>query len=98
MQAWELQIMLAEVEEGRWFMRRHPQVGGRRDDLITTYAGIPCIRVEVQLLYKARGCRPKDACDFQACLPRLSADARRWLRDRLLLLYPSGHAWLEELD
>jgi len=59
--------------------------------------GIPCIRIDVQLLYKARGCRPKDTRDFQACLPHLPADARRWLRDNLLLLYPAGHAWLKDL-
>ena len=96
--AWELQIMLAEVEVGQWFMRGNPQVRGHRDDLITTYAGIPCVRVEVQLLYKARRNRPKDMCDFQACVPRLAPDAKRWLRDQLRLLYPTGHAWLEDLD
>lgn len=95
--AWELQLMLAEVDGDQWFMRRDPRVRGRRDDLIVTYNGLPCIRIDVQLLYKARGCRPKDTRDFQACLPHLPADARRWLGDNLLLLYPAGHAWLAEL-
>jgi hypothetical protein len=98
MQAWELQVMLTEVDGDYWFMRRQPQIRGRRDDPIVSYHDIPCIRVEVQLLYKARRCRPKDTLDFQGCLPHLSADARRWLRDQLRLLSPEGHAWLEDLQ
>ena len=65
--------------------------------LIVLYGGVPCIQVEVQLLYKARSSRPKDRCDFEACLPHLSGAAKLWLRDHLLLLYPAGHAWLEDL-
>jgi len=97
-QAWELQIMLAEVDGDHWFMRRNPQIRAHRDDLIVMYHGVPCIRIDVQLLYKARSCRPKDTHDFHACLPHLPADARRWLRDNLLLLYPTGHAWLKDLS
>ncbi len=59
-QAWQLQIMLTEVDRDQWFMRGNPQIRGRRDDLIVRYNGIPCIRIDVQLLYKARSCRPKD--------------------------------------
>ena len=82
--------MLAEVDGDEWFMRGNPQVRGRRDDLIVKYNDIPCIRIDVQLLYKARSNRPKDTCDFQACLPHLSTDAKRWLRQNLLQLYPTG--------
>jgi hypothetical protein len=96
-QAWELQIMLAEVDGDYWFMRRNPQIRGRRDNLVVVYGGVPCVRVEVQLLFKARSCRPKDVLDFNACLPRLPADARQWLRANLLLLNPAGHTWLKDL-
>ncbi len=96
-QAWQLQIMLAEVDGDHWFMRRNPEIRGRRDNLIVRYGGIPCIRIDVQLLFKARSCRPKDSADFEACMPHLSADAKRWLRQNLLQLYPTGHPWLEDL-
>ena len=95
--AWELQIMLAETDGDHWFMRRSPQVRGHRDGLVVAYGGVPCIRVEVQLLYKARSCRAKDICDFHACVPHLPADSRQWLKDNLLLLYPAGHPWLKDL-
>ena len=96
-QNWELQIMLAEADGDHWFMRRSPQICGHRDDLVVAYGGVPCVRVEVQLLYKARSCRAEDTCDFHACVPQLPADSRQWLKDNLLLLYPTGHPWLKDL-
>jgi hypothetical protein len=96
-QAWQLQLMLAEVEGDEWFSRRNSLIRGRRDELIQRYNDIPCVRVEVQLMYKAKGLRPKDELDFQACLPKLSNEAKLWLKDSLLLLYPEGHPWLKSL-
>jgi hypothetical protein len=96
-QAWELQVMLAEVDGADWFMRSQPDIRGRRDQLIAEYKGFPCLRVEVQLLYKARRPRPKDTLDFRACLPQLTAGARQWLGERSLLISPAGHPWLEDL-
>jgi hypothetical protein len=95
--AWQLQIMLAEVEGDEWFSRRSPMIRGQRMGLMTVYGGIPCIRVEIQLMYKAKNPRPKDEQDFLACLPRMSAEARDWLREKLMLLYPQGHDWLDFL-
>ena len=95
--AWELQLMLIEVEGNLWVFRRDARIRGRRDVLLTSYGGIPCLRVEVQLLYKAHSKRPKDTRDLEACLPHLSADAKRWLRTNLLVLYGADHPWLDEL-
>jgi hypothetical protein len=78
-QAWQLQIMLAEADRDEWFSRRHPMIRGQRNELIVDYQHIPCVRIEVQLLYKAKGNREKDWIDFQACLPLLNADAKQWL-------------------
>ncbi len=91
--AWQLQLMLIEVEGDEWFSRRDAAIRGHRDDLIVACNGIPCIRIEVQLLYKAKHCRPKDELDFQACLPLLSTEAKRWLKASLHRLHPEGHAW-----
>jgi hypothetical protein len=97
-EAWQLQIMLAEVKGDEWFNRRNPLVRGQREDLITLYDNLPCIRAEIQLMYKSKGLRPKDEQDFQACLPKMSAAAKDWLKDKLALLYPDGHPWLEALS
>jgi hypothetical protein len=94
---WQLQIMLAEAEGNEWFSRRNPLVRGRREELFVDYHGIPCIKVEVQLLYKARDIRPKDLLDFQACLPLMSTTAKEWLSHQLRLSFPEGHSWLGSL-
>lgn len=92
--AWQIQIMLTEVDGADWYSRRSKLVRGRRSDLMTTYDGVPCIRPEIQLLYKARDRRPKDEQDLHACLPRLNTEAKDWLRELLELIYPEGHPWL----
>lgn len=96
--AWQLQLMLVEVEEDEWWSRRDATIRGRRDDLIVVYNGMPCVRIEVQLLYKAKNLLPKDEWEFQACLPLLSADAKRWLKASLHRLYPKGHPWIHALS
>lgn len=96
-EAWELQIMLVDIAGGDWVSRRSAQIRGARDTLLVAYNGIPCVRIEVQLLYKARGARPKDQIDFMACLPRLDSAAKQWLTDALCVLYPDSHPWLAAL-
>lgn len=96
-QAWQLQIMLAETDGDQWVSRRHPLIRGRRNDLIVDYRHVPCVRIEIQLLYKAKGDRPKDRLDFHACLPLLTPDAKQWLNQALRLAHPAGHAWLDFL-
>ncbi|MEP7187668.1 MAG: hypothetical protein ABI901_00595, partial [Roseiflexaceae bacterium] len=86
-QAWQLQMMLVETDGADWVSRRHPMIRGSRTDLIVDYHQIPCIRIEVQLLYKAKGNREKDRQDFHACLPKLSAEAKAWLIQALRLAH-----------
>ena len=96
-QHWEMQLMLAESEHDRWFARFDEGIGGPRNDLFTTYNGISCIRIEVQLLYKCRRPRPKDEADFAACLPLLSDNQCQWLATHIRHLFPDGHPWLDKL-
>ncbi len=95
--AWQLQLMLLETVGDEWFSRRDQRVRGRRSDLIVRYGGLPCLRVEVQLFYKAKQPRPKDEQDFEACLPLLDSGARAWLRDQISLAYSAQHPWLSQL-
>jgi hypothetical protein len=92
--AWQLQIMLIDTDGDAWVSRRHPLIRGPRPDLLVPYHDIPCVRIEVQLLYKVKGNRPKDQLDFQASLPLLTGEARAWLRRALELAHPEGHPWL----
>ena len=94
---WELQIMIMEVDGNEWFNRRNPAIRGARHKLITTYQNVPCIRAEIQLMYKSLHQRPKDVKDFRACLPLLDIEAKTWLKKSLFQLYPDGHEWLQFL-
>ena len=94
---WQMQLMLAEVEGDERFSRRNPLIRGSREDLMTEYNGLPCIRIEVQLMYKAKNPRLKDEQDFQACLPCMDEQSKQWLKNSLRLLHPEGLAWLEAL-
>ncbi len=96
-QAWQLQIMLTETEGDKWFSRRSRLIEGQRNDLIVIYGGIPSVRIEVQLFYKAKHRLPKDDLDFEACLPLLSFESRQWLVSALEVSYPEGHPWKQAL-
>ena len=91
--AWQLQIMLLESAGEEWVSGHNPLVRERRSELLAEYGQVPCLRIEVQLLYKARSDREKDRRDFAACLPLLSLAARNWLAGALAILYPEGHSW-----
>ena len=94
---WQLQLMLTESDGEQWFYRQDRDICGRRDDLIVNYNGLPCVRIEVQLFYKARGRRNKDELDFRACLPLLEPSAVQWLRQSIQHFFPDGHPWLAML-
>lgn len=96
--AWELQVMIQEAEGDAWYFRRDDRVQGRLGDLATTVDGVPCLRMDLQLLFKARSPRPKDEQDFQQLLPHLSADQRRTLVEWMRLTCANGHHWIAALE
>jgi hypothetical protein len=60
--------------------------------------GVPCLRMDLQLLYKSRGVRLKDDEDFLRLLPVLPLEQRQTLLEWLRLTYPNGHQWVEALE
>jgi hypothetical protein len=96
-QPWTVQLMIADTHGDQWLFRRLPAIsrpvatiGG------TTPAGIPYLAPEIQLLYKAKGLRPKDEADFLHTVPALRRERRNWLRDALTQVHPH-HPWLDQL-
>ncbi|MEU9314448.1 amino acid transporter [Streptomyces sp. NPDC048295] len=95
---WRVQLMLDDAEGGDWLFRRDPRIRlpvGRLGRL--SGDGVPYLRPEVQLLYKARSPRPKDERDFARVLPVLTADQRAWLTETLTLAEGAGHPWAARL-
>jgi hypothetical protein len=81
-----------------WICRRNETIRMPYADLIEwSPEGIPYGRPEVVLLFKAKhAAEAKNQLDFDATVPKLDAERRRWLAEALELVHP-GHAWLEAL-
>jgi hypothetical protein len=96
-QPWAFQLMVADTRDEWWLFRRMPAItraietiGGFTED------GIPFLAPEIQLLYKAKGLRPKDEADFSHTLPTFSQKQRAWLEEALSQVHLT-HPWLERL-
>lgn len=93
----EFEFFLNEIDHAEWRFRRNPDF--RRpaaDVIVTSKTGIPIIAPEIQLLYKAKGLRPKDERDFHTLRDMLEPAQRIWLRSALETNHP-GHAWISAL-
>jgi hypothetical protein len=76
-----LDVLIDEGEHERWVSRRDRSITLPLSDLGAHLAdGTPYIRIEVQLLYKAKYQRWKDERDFARVLPLLDRDGRTRLR------------------
>ncbi len=97
---WRLQLMLDESDDDgdRWVSRRDRRITRAIADIGSrTDIGVPYLRPEIQLFYKAKGRRPKDEIDLAAALPLLGAAERQWLRDAIGLTSGPEHPWRSEI-
>jgi len=95
--AWQLEIFLEERDAEQWVFRRDRELRLPREWLTRRDpAGLPYLRPEIQLLYKAKARRERDETDFRAVVPALDLHALAWLREALAKTDP-GHEWLERL-
>ncbi len=95
---WRVQIMLDEADGDEWRSRRDPRIHRPIASLgLLTEQGIPILAPEVQLFYKSKRKLDKNEIDFEAALPLLDADARRWLDNSLAMTAPN-HPWRKALS
>ncbi|HET9733356.1 MAG TPA: hypothetical protein VFP54_11840 [Acidimicrobiales bacterium] len=88
---WLLDMAVGEGDDTRWVYRRAPTVTlPWAEAVLMTPEGVPYLAPQVQLLFKAKGLRPKDDVDARVVIPLLGEDRRRWLVRHL----PAGHPWL----
>jgi hypothetical protein len=87
-----------EVDGDDWLFRREHSIRRPLSTLSSRASrpGLPVLAPEIQLLYKSRGLRDKDADDFENVLPHLAVTERDWLREALLVTQPS-HPWIGRL-
>lgn len=93
---WEYDILLAPGTPQEWVYRRDESIRRPMEEALWTREGIPYLRPEIQLLYKAAGLRAKDQTDFEVTAPLLDAESRNWLRTQLVRTLP-GHPWTAAL-
>lgn len=93
---WRFQVMLNPGGPDEFVCRRDERIRMPLREALWSKDGVRYLAPEIQLLFKAKGVRPKDEQDFADCLPMLSARQVEFLRGALLLTLP-GHAWLRRL-
>ena len=95
--AWQLEILIEERKDGRWFYRRNERIGVNEKDLGRfTNDGFPYIRPDIQLLYNSKGPRAVDESDLLAVLPRLDVAQRATLLAWISADDPT-HRWIARL-
>ncbi|HMM42336.1 MAG TPA: hypothetical protein PKA95_10575 [Thermomicrobiales bacterium] len=95
---WRLDVFREPGDGDTWICRRDERIRLPYRDLIQRTAdGIPYLRPEVNLLFKAKWSDlEKNKTDFAAVLPRLDPARRRWLAEALAIAHP-GHPWIATL-
>jgi hypothetical protein len=92
--SWQLEFLLNERAGSQWVYRRNGAVRyPAREVGLRSADGIPFLRPEIVLLYKAKARRPIDEQDFQVVRRALGATERAWLREALEVCHPD-HDWL----
>jgi Aminoglycoside-2''-adenylyltransferase len=94
--AWRMDVMLEPGDAATWVFRRDERIRAARSRIVAVRDGVPYLRAEAALLFKAKSPREEDTADFDACLPLLDRSSQTWLADALRLTYP-GHAWIDHL-
>jgi hypothetical protein len=95
---WLLDLVFSPSEDADWIYKRDARIRLPLDEVgVVGTDGIPYLRPEVVVLFKAKHVRPKDQADFDSILPRLSRNAKAFLDAALRLTLPD-HPWLQALD
>ncbi len=93
---WRLDVLLEPGDASRWVYRRDPTIHRPRADVVSIRNGIPYLRPDIVLLFKAKHLRDQDNADFRQALPRLTSSHRAFLRTALEVSAPD-HPWLDAL-
>ena len=95
---WRFQLMLDDADGAEWRSRRSAAVSMPIEALgFQNQDGVPFLKPEVQLFYKAKSPRPKDTQDFECCLALMTDEQKGWLRRSMKVAYGEATAWLARI-
>lgn len=95
-QQWRIDVMLEPGDAHTWVCRRDESIQAPRAGMVGVRDGVPYLKPQAALLFKAKYARPKDEADFSVSAPTLDAPARIWLRAALQRAHPQ-HPWIDQL-
>lgn len=85
-----LDFLIEDHAGEQWHYRRNTRVSRHIDQFGMLRNGIPCVRPEIALLFKAPKPRFKDQRDFEQVAPLLDPAARAWLHEALTIAHPAS--------
>ena len=100
---WRLDVMREPSDVGpggqhRWVCRRDASLRLPYAEVIRRdQAGVPYLRPDLVLLFKAKAVRPKDQEDFDRTVPDLSVDERTRLAEWVAKVHGMEHPWVAAL-
>ncbi len=100
-QKWRLDIMIEPRSRhtnarGTWRFKRDLSISKARHDVVLRDSnGVPFMRPEVVLLFKAKNIRAKDQFDFESVLSTFHTE-QYWLAEAIEKVHPQ-HPWIEKL-
>jgi hypothetical protein len=78
--SWTLEVFFEDIRDGALHYRRDPSISWPlAEAILHNSEGIPYIAPHIQLLYKAKGSRPRDLVDRAAAEPLLTPAQRAFL-------------------
>jgi hypothetical protein len=89
---WAIEVLIESPEGEEWVFRRDSRVRYKASEVaLLSDEGVPYLRPEIQLLYKAKQPRATDDADLAAAWPLLSPSATRWLPHSIEKSVPECH-------
>jgi uncharacterized protein (DUF952 family) len=85
-----LDVLIEDHVGAIWQYRRDRRVARPMAEFGLVRDGMPFVRPEIALLFKAKAPRYKDQRDFERAAPLLDAEARSWLRTALATAHPQS--------
>jgi hypothetical protein len=95
---WRFDVFREPHDGDTWICRRDASIRRPYPEVFElSVDGIPYLRPEICLLFKAKAVRDKDRADFEAVLPRMSPTQRAWLHNALERVHP-GNDWISATE